>query len=196
MYFDTRTEPMYVAMFRNDLPGTVGVWPPLGELGGVGLFTIVLLIGLGVAVALGRRTTLVIGATSMMGGAWIFRFFYARMMWETKLVQLYPRTTALILYLLLLLSVYGVALVVERLALRDSLRGPSARIGVACAMLLLLASVGSATADRYMPSAASPPGPGLLSWNAQGAGRNERAEREKRPRAPEALPRPWVRRSL
>ena len=56
-YFDTNTEPTYFAMWRNDRPQDVGnVWPPLGELGGVGLFTILLAVGLGVAIWLGLAT--------------------------------------------------------------------------------------------------------------------------------------------
>src|SRR5439155_6738427 len=93
VYFDVNTEPLYIAMWRNDTPGTVGVWPPIGELGGVGLFTILLAAGLGGAVVLGRRKTVTIGLTLMMAGAWLSRFQFARKLWETKLVQLYPRTT-------------------------------------------------------------------------------------------------------
>jgi galactan 5-O-arabinofuranosyltransferase len=51
-YFDTSVEPAYIAMWRNDLPGDVGPWPPPGELAGVGVFTLLLVVGLGAAVAL------------------------------------------------------------------------------------------------------------------------------------------------
>ncbi len=53
-YFDTAVEPAYIAMWRNDLPGDVGPWPPLGELAGVGVFSVLLVVGLGVAVAVAR----------------------------------------------------------------------------------------------------------------------------------------------
>ena len=52
---------------------------------------------------------------SVMTGAWILRFFYAYRMWSTKLVQLSPRTTALILCCLLVFSTYAVSLWHERL---------------------------------------------------------------------------------
>src|SRR5262249_54446767 len=114
VYFDVKAEPMYIAMWRNDTPGIVGVWPPIGELGGVGLFTIALAIGVAASVVIGRGKALVIGLTSVMAGAWLLRFQYARKLWATKLVQLYPRTTPLILYCLLILTGYAVYRLVER----------------------------------------------------------------------------------
>lgn len=190
VYFDVRVEPMYIAMWRNDLPGKIGDWPPLGELGGVGLFTLVLVSGLGLAVALGRRTTVVISVLSMMTGAWLMRFFYARLMWETQLVQLYPRTTALILYCLLILAGFAVHWLVRRASTDSPLRGSSGLIGAACALLLLFASTGSATSDRFMPANSDPAGAGRLAFNAH------RAWRDARPKTYKSLPLPWLRRSI
>ena len=167
VYFDVQTEPMYVAMWRNDTPGVVGVWPPIGELGGVGLFTIALAIGTGVAVVIGRRKTLVIGVASMMAGAWLLRLKLARALWATKLVQLYPRTTALILYCLLILAGYAVYLVVQRRRRPVAEAGPagaSGMIGAMCGLLLLLGSVGSALADRYMPNNLKPGEPTSVGY--------------------------------
>ena len=48
-YFDTDVDPAYFAMWRNDLPGDVGPWPPPGELAGVGVFVLLLVVGLGLA---------------------------------------------------------------------------------------------------------------------------------------------------
>ncbi len=188
VYFDVLTEPTYIAMWRNDTPGVVGVWPPIGELGGVGLFTIALCVGLGLAVALGRRTTLVIGVGSTMVGAWLLRFFYARMMSETKLVQLYPRTTPLILYCLLILVGYAIYWLVQRASAESPWRGPWALVGGVCALLLLLGSTGAATADRYMPANTTPPGAGWLTWNAHQTKRALKLKEIK------GLPLRWVRR--
>jgi hypothetical protein len=166
VYFDVLTEPMYVAMFRGDAPGLLDTWPPPGELGGVGLFTILLGIGFGIAVALGRKTTIVIGLAATIVGAWLLRFFYARMLWETKLVQLFPRTGPLLLYCALALAGFAVYLIFQRLRENHPLRGPSATVGALCALLLLFASAGSATADRYMPSNAQPTNMGHLAYMA------------------------------
>jgi hypothetical protein len=163
-YFDTSTDPIYVAMWRGDLPGNQPVWPPTGELGGVGVFTLILIAGLGASIALGRARTLVLGVTSMMVGAFLFRLWYARSMWHTKLVQLYPRTTAEILYCLVILCGFAAYLAIQRARARapeDSpLRSPSGTIGLVVALLFLFVSTGSATVDRYMPKDA----PRDLKW--------------------------------
>ncbi len=166
VYFDVKAEPMYVAMWRGDAPGLVGVWPPIGELGGVGLFTILMVIGFGTAIALGRKTTVLIACASMMMGAWLLRFFYARMLWDTKLVQLYPRTTPLIVYCLLAMTGYAVYWLVQRASADSPLRGRWGVIGATSALMFLFASAGSATADRYMPLNTEPAGVGWFAYNA------------------------------
>ncbi len=190
VYFDVKTEPMYIAMWRNDTPGTVGVWPPIGELGGVGLFTITLAVGLGAAVVLGRRKTVTIGLTTVMAGAWLLRFQYARRLWETRLVQLYPRTTPLILYCLLILTGYAVYWLVQRRRLPAPTDRPphsSALIGAVAGLLLFFGSAGSAITNRYMPDRREPPSAGWLTWNAH-------RTRHPPPYKSHALP--WIRRSF
>jgi galactan 5-O-arabinofuranosyltransferase len=171
IYFDVHTEPAYIAMYRGDLPGAVGMWPPLGELGGVGLFTLVLAAGLGVSVALGRARTLVITVGALFAGAWALRFCFAHALWQTKNVQLYPRTTVEILHCLLLLTVFAACLVVERLQRRAAADSPvltpSGTIGVLCALLFVFASTGSSIASHYMPDGSKPLSPGWLAHQAQ-----------------------------
>ncbi|GAA2789313.1 hypothetical protein [Crossiella cryophila] len=170
-YFDVFTDPAYFSMWRTDLPGPVGVWPPLGELGGVGLFTIVLVIGLAVALGLGLRRTVVIAVVACLAGTWLLRFYFASRMYAENAVQLYPRTVAEILYCLLVLTGYAVFLAVERFGVprpRFALSGKvglPARIGLLAAMLLLLGSAGSAIADRHMPR--NDDSVGFLAWVAQ-----------------------------
>lgn len=190
VYFDVRVEPMYIAMWRNDLPGNVGTWPPLGELGGVGVFSLILLGGLGLAVALGRRTVLVLGLGAMMVGAFLLRFWHARALWETKLVQLYPRTTPFILYCLLVLVCLAVIWAIERRPTESPLRGRTGLIGALCALLLASASVGSSIADQYMPNDTTPPGPGYLAFSAH------RAQRMTRHQFHRATVLRWIRRPL
>jgi galactan 5-O-arabinofuranosyltransferase len=124
-----------------------------------------------------------------MTGAWFWRFWYAHSLFDTKLVQLYPRTTPLILCCLIVLSGMAVYWLVARLPSDHQLRSPWAVIGAMCGLLLLFASSGSATADRYMPSNTTPPGVGWLAWNAH------RQEHADQPRAytPEIMS--WVRRN-
>jgi galactan 5-O-arabinofuranosyltransferase len=170
IYFDVNAEPAYIAMARGDLAGAINVWPPLGELGGVGLFTLVLAAGLGASIALGRARTLVITVSSLFAGAWVVRFYVAHFLWKTKLVQLYPRTTAEILYCLLVLTVFAGCLAIERMQMRaaaDSpLVTPSGTIGVLCALLFLFASTGSSICNHYMPNGSMPPSTGWLAQKA------------------------------
>ena len=109
-------------MWRNDLPGDVGPWPPPGELAGVGVFVLLLVVGLGLGVALGGRRTPVIALCALLAGACLLRFWFASQAYATGAVQLYPRTSAEILYCLLLLSVlairYGMEWVRDRLPAR------------------------------------------------------------------------------
>ena len=79
IYFDTQVDPTYVAMWKGDLPGatTEQDWPPPGELGGVGLFTIICFAGTGVAVALGRRRTDVTVMLALLATIWFWRFWTA-----------------------------------------------------------------------------------------------------------------------
>lgn len=168
-YWDTWTEPTYIAMWKNDMPGDIGPWPPPGELGGVGLFTILAIIGLAAAIAIARTRTVVIALTALFGGAWLLRFYFGSQMYAADAVQLYPRSTAELLYCLLLLAgfagYYGLRRVGGLPRLRPSLASPSLGIGVLAALFLLIASAGSATGDKYMPRADN--SVGTLSLNAQ-----------------------------
>ncbi len=152
-YFDTSVEPAYIAMWRNDLPGDTGPWPPPGELAGVGVFTLLLVVGLGAAIALAGRRTVVLTAALLVAGAWVLRFSFAAQMYETGSVQLYPRTTPQILFCLVVLSVLAVRAGLARLP-RPSAASPSRTpvvLGGLAAALLLALSMGSSLADRYLP---------------------------------------------
>jgi hypothetical protein len=175
-YFDTNTEPTYFAMWRNDKPADVGpVWPPLGELGGVGLFTILLAIGLGVALWFGWRRTAVITVGLCAVSSWLLRMWLASAQWETLTVRLYPRTTMVLLYCLLILTGFGVLFAVTALRDRFPSRsgtapqrgGSGVPIGILCIpLLLVLASAGSATANHYMPDSRQSSS-GWYAWIAQ-----------------------------
>jgi galactan 5-O-arabinofuranosyltransferase len=175
-YFDTFTDPAYFAMWRNDRPADVGeVWPPLGELGGVGLFTILLMVGLGIALWLGWRRTAVITLGLCVASAWFLRMWLASEQWETQTVRLYPRTTMVLLYCLLLLTGFAVLLATNAargwrlagLASPAAPPGSTAPVGLLLIPLLfLLASAGSATIDHYLPDRRSDHA-GYFAWIAQ-----------------------------
>ncbi|MFK3982136.1 hypothetical protein ACI2K4_17380 [Micromonospora sp. NPDC050397] len=178
-YFDTDTEPTYFAMWRNDRPADVGpVWPPLGELGGVGLFTILLAIGLGLALWFGWRRTVVATIGLSAVSSWLLRMWLASEQWETQTVRLYPRTTMILFYCMLILAGFGLMFAFS--ALRERLRHSSyanplagSRVGATVPvglmfipLLLVLASAGSATANHYMPDSRRN-STGYFAWIAQ-----------------------------
>ncbi|MET9961643.1 hypothetical protein ABZ128_21745 [Streptomyces sp. NPDC006326] len=160
--FDNFTDPAYYLMWRTDMPGKVGDWPPPGEFGGVGLFALVTFVGLGVAVWLGIRKPLVVTIAAMFISAWVMRMYIASHMYETQTVQLYTRTNNQMLYCGLILC----ALVAHLVSLRPARRrtggsgGAAAAfpgregavIGALCALLLLLGTAASSMSDRYMPA--------------------------------------------
>jgi galactan 5-O-arabinofuranosyltransferase len=155
-FFDTWAEPTYIAMWRGDLPGAdPGPWPPPGELAGVGVFTLLLLLGLAAAIAVARRRTVVLALLCVFAGAWLLRFRFGSRMYADDAVQLYPRSTMELLYCLLLLSGFAIYYATRQFAgtawLRTALSSASLRIGALAALMLLIASAGSATGDRYLP---------------------------------------------
>ncbi|MEV7583661.1 hypothetical protein [Streptomyces erythrochromogenes] len=171
--FDNFTDPAYYLMWRTDMPGKVGEWPLPGEYGGVGLFALVTFVGVGAAIWLGMRKPMVITIAAMFISAWVMRMYIASHMYETQTVQLYTRTNNQLLYCGLLLCALVVHLVSLRIAARRSQPGAAAAadgaltegragtglpgregavIGALCALLLLLGTVSSSMADRYMPA--------------------------------------------
>lgn len=160
LYFETNVDPAYISMWRGDVPGPFnaeGTWPPIGEMGGVGIFTMVLFAGAGFAIATGRARTVIYGLGALVVSAWVQRFWKAHYMFKTKLPQLYPRTTAQILYCLLLLCGFGIYYHVRQARARadadSALHSPWSTLGVAWALAMLFVSAGSSLADRYMPTA-------------------------------------------
>ena len=153
-YFDVHVDPAYFAMWKTDLPGAVAVWPPPGELGGISAYVLVLFTAFGAAVAWARERTAVIVLAAIIVGAWVVRFWYAHKMYETKLVQLYPRTSIELAYCFALVAGFAILAGAERFASREIpvARARSYAIGALCAFALVIGTAGSAIADRYMPN--------------------------------------------
>jgi galactan 5-O-arabinofuranosyltransferase len=165
---EARIDPTYVATTRQGTYEMVvnQAWPPFGELGGVGLFTLVLTIGLGVSLTLGRRQTTVIALVSIITGCWLLRLYHAHNMFATKLVQLYPRTSAEILCCMLVLCVVALYLLVQRCDPKSVWRSHSAAIGVLASLVFVIMSASSSSTDLYLPRP-SEDSMGRLAWIAQ-----------------------------
>ncbi|MFR9803233.1 hypothetical protein ACL02T_13150 [Pseudonocardia sp. RS010] len=171
-YFDTFVDPAYISMWRSDLPGDVGTWPPPGELGGVGVFAVLLVVGLCAAVGLAGRSTTVVVMCSFLVSAWLLRLWLASQMYGTQSVQLWPRTSAQILFCLLVLTVLAVRAAAKRVraaqASGSRVRGTRAGLphaGVLAGAVLLALWMGSSVADRHMPRADN--SVGVLAYAAQ-----------------------------
>lgn len=163
-YVDALIEPTYFAMWRGGNPADTK-WQPLGELGGIGVFTLLLAVGLAIAMTHGRRNSSVIALVSIVTGCWLFRLWHAHNMWATKLVQLWPRTSQEILCGMLVLCVFAVYLVVQRAKPTSTWRSPWATIGAVTSLMLVIMSASSATTDQYLATDV-PRSPGELAWNA------------------------------
>ncbi len=167
-HIDTWVEPTYFVMGKGDLPGAnPGPWPPPGELGGVGLFTLLLFAGLVMLIVVARHRTIVIALSTIIAGAWVLRYHFASQMYGTDSVQLYPRTSSQLLYCFLLacgFSIYYLARTGTVRARLAKLSPASVNIGVLAGLMLLIASAGSAIGDKYMPR--SDNSVGMLAYNS------------------------------
>jgi galactan 5-O-arabinofuranosyltransferase len=171
-YFDTEVRPtFFVRWFDDRPPPNLGVWPPPGGLGNVDLFSVLLFVGLGVALVLGYRRVDVPLIAMLVGGAWLLRFSIAQRMFSTHTVQLYPRTSVQILYGFLLLTGLAVMLAVRRSAWLGNGSGLPLRFragtaaGTLAGSLFLYGSIADATANDYM--ARNDASNGQLAYRAQ-----------------------------
>ncbi|GAB7182562.1 hypothetical protein ATKI12_2393 [Kitasatospora sp. Ki12] len=184
MYFDTMIDPAYFAMWQGDMPGpaTAGFWPPPGELAGVGVFAIVLVVGLVIALWSGSDHPAVQVAACSVLGVFALRYWFASHMERDNAVQLYPRTSAELLYCLLVLCGLAGYLLSRRVLARRASAGeaagaagvagaaavPGVRISgaVLCGLALVFSMAGSATIDKFMPADPSRNTWGQMAWNA------------------------------
>lgn len=151
--FDAYTDPAFFSMWRTDMPGDVGQWPPPGELAGVGLFSVLTFAGLGVALWLGWRRPLAVTVACVFIGTWLWRMEVASRMWATGNVQLWPRTGNQLLYCVLVLGAAATAFTASRLGSRPPLPSQlGAHVGVLAAVLLVLGSAASSVSDYWMPA--------------------------------------------
>lgn len=151
--FDAYTDPAFFSMWRTDMPGDVGQWPPPGELAGVGLFSVLTFAGLGVALWLGWRRPLAVTVACVFAGTWLWRMEVASRMWATGKVQLWPRTGNQLLYCVLVLGAAAACFAASRLASWPPV--PSrlgAHVGGLAAVLLVLGTAASSVSDYWMPA--------------------------------------------
>ncbi|MGK4581215.1 hypothetical protein [Kitasatospora sp. HPMI-4] len=164
-YFDVYTDPAYVLGWRSDRSGwpAAWAWPPPGELAGQTTFSLLVLTGLGLALAVGLRRPPVLAAVGCLASAWVLRFWFAGHMQRDQAVMLYPRTTWLILYALIALTVLAAMLLSggagtawPRLTAERHIRlprflGRRLAAGSLCSLAVFGAMAASWSANRYMP---------------------------------------------
>ncbi|MFF2076602.1 hypothetical protein ACFVXG_17810 [Kitasatospora sp. NPDC058162] len=177
-------DPAYVMGWVSDRAGTQTHhnWPISGELAGQSAFTLLILAAAALAIGLGWGGVLVRTVAAVLTSSWLLRFWFAARMERTQAVQLYPRTTWIIMYCLIVLAVLGLMLGVRRATAwsrrlsrpgSGSPTGPNSltarRItaGGVCAIALFTAMAGSWSANQYMPTTASGvQDMGLDAWRA------------------------------
>ncbi|MFJ9645129.1 hypothetical protein [Streptomyces sp. NPDC101206] len=173
-FLSVYADPGYVLGWVSDRSGalTYQTWPVAGELAGQSGFALLLLAGVGLGLGLGLRHVMVRTAGAVLAGAWFARFWFASNMAEDKAVQLYPRTTWIIMYCLMILAVFGLMALVQRgsgwiertvrTARADAGAEPVRVIprrvvrqlaaGMVCVLALFSAMGASWSVNRYMPS--------------------------------------------
>ncbi|MER5637066.1 hypothetical protein ABT095_08925 [Kitasatospora sp. NPDC002227] len=180
-YFDVYVDPAYVMGWRYDhsvwLPSWA--WPPPGELAGQSVFSLLVVAGFALALALGLRRPAVVAALGCLGGAWVLRFWFAGHMERDQAVMLYPRTTWLILYCLIALTVLAAQLLSgaagsawRRLTAARKLRpsgslGRRLAAGGLCGLALFGVMGASWSANRYLPTDPKQHTMGMDAWHAQ-----------------------------
>ncbi|MGW5846939.1 hypothetical protein ACWFQ8_03040 [Streptomyces sp. NPDC055254] len=184
-YLGVYVDPAYVLGWISDRTGYIKYhqWPVAGEMAGQSGFALLLLLGVGLGVGLGMRNIMVRTAAAVLAGAWLARFWFASHMAHDKAVQLFPRTTWIIMYALMILAVLGVMVAVQRgsgwteRTLRPSAADPSVRVvprrvvrqlsaGMVCAVALFATMGASWSANRYMPTHEDTNLMGLDAWRA------------------------------
>ncbi|MFD7588181.1 hypothetical protein ACFV84_22445 [Kitasatospora sp. NPDC059811] len=171
-YLSVYIDPAYIMGWASDRNGDLNYhdFPWHGELAGQSAYTLLLLAGVALALGLGLRSITVRTVTATLISAWLLRFWFASQMAQTKSIQLYPRTTWIILYALMILAVLGLMFLVQRgagwlrtvqrvaavgrpapLTLRPAVTGRLVA-GAVCAVALFATMAASWSADRYMPT--------------------------------------------
>ncbi|MET9962550.1 hypothetical protein ABZ128_26380 [Streptomyces sp. NPDC006326] len=166
-------DPTYVLGWTSDRAGTLTyqTWPVAGEMAGQSGFALLLLFGVGLGIGLGLRSVMVRTTAAVLAGAWLARFWFASHMVHDKAVQLYPRTTWIIMYCLMILAVFGLMAVVHRgsgwvertVRQRGAERAAATAViprrvvqqlaaGMVCVLALFATMGASWSVNRYMPS--------------------------------------------
>ncbi|GAA2744551.1 hypothetical protein [Kitasatospora cinereorecta] len=179
-YLGVYADPGYVLGWATDRPGqlTYHNWPVPGELGGQTGIAVLLVVGAGLGVGLGLRHVAVRVAAATLAGSWLLRFWFVSALERTQTVQLYPRTTWIIMYCLIVLGVLGAMAAVQRgsalLRRPDGPLGgavlPRTRVqlaaGLVCSLALFAAMGGSWSVNRYMPEDPQAGTMGTDAWRA------------------------------
>ncbi|MFJ9580394.1 hypothetical protein ACIRQF_28900 [Streptomyces sp. NPDC101191] len=175
----TLTEPAYIGTtpLSSRAWDEPGEYPGFGEFSGLHMYAVIVLIGLGFAVALGLRKAVVVAPLACFGSAWLIRFWLAGHMEADQQVQLFPRTMIQIQVTLTALTVLACVLAAQRLApLVKRLRAeekpgqaPPQRftaVGVLLAMALAGGMIGSFFSNQYLPTHPDEKLAGTLAWQA------------------------------
>ncbi|MFF3735985.1 hypothetical protein [Streptomyces sp. NPDC002566] len=167
------TEPAYIGTtpLSSRAWDEPGEYPGFGEFAGLHTYAVIVLIGLGVAVALGLRKAVVVAPLACFASAWFIRFWLAGHMEADQQVQLFPRTTLQIQVTLTALAVLACVLAAGRLAplVRRAGTSPARQfsaVGALLALALAGGMIGSFFANQYLPTAPAERQVGAMAWQA------------------------------
>lgn len=151
-YSDTFVDPAYYVMAQSDQSDGTG-WPPLGELGGVGVFMMLLAISVAIAIAFSWKNPIVQVSLLVIASALAARYFVATLMVYRNAVYLWPRTQAVLIFALLLIGAVALRYLWNLLKEVRPQGGKlmSIRAGLIVAFALVLSSSISSISSAYYP---------------------------------------------
>lgn len=151
-YSDTFVDPAYYLMAQSDQSDGTG-WPPLGELGGVGIFMILLACAVAIAISFSWKNPIVQVSVLVVASALAARYFVATLMVYRNAVYLWPRTQAVLIFALLLIAAFVLRYLwnLLRKYAPKSYSITSSRAGLVVAFALILSSSVSSIASAYYP---------------------------------------------
>lgn len=152
-YADTYVDPGFFVMWLGDSVSPV-VWPPPGELGGVGVFMLLLCVALAMAIAMAWRKPMVQSAVFILASALAARYLIAPLMVSHNTVNLWPRTTSVAVFSLLLLATVAARELWKILKgqAREKMSRISVSVGIFLGIALLLSTSVSSISAKYFPT--------------------------------------------
>jgi hypothetical protein len=151
-YSDTFADPAYFLMAQGDLSDRTD-WPPIGELGGVGVLMLLFAASIAIAVAYFWKNPVVQVPLLILASALAARYSIATLMVYKNAVYLWPITQAVLIFVLLVLCAFVIRYfwnLLRNIGSQVSKPTPI-RAGLIVAFAIIFSSAASSISSEYYP---------------------------------------------